>query len=174
MYDRAFRLFDVAWRLPCGVGCGDSFGFGEFRDDVELLHEAQSVPVDPAFHNLAVREAGDAYAGDVDLLSRWRNSAEITFMGTSARPTSDDCFAFGDEVLDRQSKAGKGIAVKGHSLLLTFRSSANIGRRTVVVIVVRCEELVCHSYMALVPKPPSNKLTHVIFVLFSVHGGSPF
>ena len=29
-------------RLRCG-----GFGFGELRDDAELLHKAQSVPVDP-------------------------------------------------------------------------------------------------------------------------------
>jgi hypothetical protein len=37
------------------------FGFGELRDDAELPHKAQSVPVDPAFNHLAASEAGDAY-----------------------------------------------------------------------------------------------------------------
>jgi hypothetical protein len=35
------------------------FGFAELRDDTELLHKAQSVPVDIGLHYLAIREAGD-------------------------------------------------------------------------------------------------------------------
>src|SRR5271169_4442445 len=39
-------------RLPCG---GGSFGFvGELRDDAELLHHSQSVPIDVAFYHLVV------------------------------------------------------------------------------------------------------------------------
>jgi hypothetical protein len=46
--------------------CGD-LGFDELRDDAELLHKAQSVPVDPAFYHLAASEASDAYSRDGDL-----------------------------------------------------------------------------------------------------------
>jgi len=52
-------------RLPCG---GDGLGFGEFRDDAELLHKAQSIPIDKAFGHFAVRKAGNAYACDIELL----------------------------------------------------------------------------------------------------------
>jgi hypothetical protein len=37
-------------RLPCGGGRYCLGSVGELRDDAELLHEAQSVPVDIAFH----------------------------------------------------------------------------------------------------------------------------
>src|SRR5712692_4919708 len=153
-------------QLPCGGGDGgDGFGFGELRDDAELLHKAQSVPVDPAFYHLAAGEAGDAYPGDGELLPRWRNPVEITSMGTPTRPTSHHCFAFGNEVLDRESKVGEGIAVETHSLLLTLGASPNIGRRTVMVSVSGCKELVCHRHIALVPNF-FEQTTDGIFVLF--------
>src|SRR5438309_11864161 len=89
-----------------------SFGFAELRDHAELLHKAQSVPVDPAFRHLAVRDAGDAYPGDGELFPCWRNPAEITFMGTPTGPTGHHCFAFGNDVLDRQSEVGEGSAIE--------------------------------------------------------------
>jgi len=50
--------------LPCGGG-GDGLGLrGEFGDDAELLHEAESVPVDIAFDHLVVREADGGRAGE--------------------------------------------------------------------------------------------------------------
>ena len=104
--------------LPGELPCSDSHGFGELRDDAELLHEALSVPVDPAFHHLSVREAGNAYPGDGELLSRWRNPVEITIMGTATGPPDHYCFTFGNDVFDRQSNVGEGIAVEGRSLLL--------------------------------------------------------
>src|SRR5713226_7936389 len=131
--------------------CGD-FGFDELRDNAELLHKAQSVPVDPAFHHLTVREAGDAYPGDGNLLPRWRNPAEIAFMGTPTGPTGHHCLAFGNDVLDRQLKVREGSAVEGRSLLLTFGAPPNIGCRRVMVGVVGGKELVCQRQIALVPK----------------------
>ena len=84
-------------------------------------------------------------------------------MGTAARPTSHcTVFTFGNEVLDRESKV-RSIAVKSHSLLLTLRAAPSIGRRIVMVSVGRCKELVCHSYMALVPNL-FKQTTDVIFV----------
>src|ERR1700680_4987132 len=91
-------FFSESKRLPSG-----GFGLAKLRDDAELLHHAQSVPVDPAFHDLAASEAGDAYAGDVDLLAGWRMSAKIALMGTAARPAGHHGFAFGNEILDRQA-----------------------------------------------------------------------
>jgi len=53
------RVFSSASKR---LGCGGDQGFGsaEFGDDAELLHEAQSVPVDMAFEHFAVRKAGNA------------------------------------------------------------------------------------------------------------------
>jgi hypothetical protein len=78
-------------RLVCG-----GFGFAEFRNDAELLHKAQGVPVDPALRHLAASEASDAYPGDVELFPRWCNPAEIASMGTLTGPTGYHCFAFGN------------------------------------------------------------------------------
>src|SRR5260370_41084501 len=64
-------------RLRCG-----GFGFGGFRDDAELLHKAQSVPVDPAFCHLAASDAGDAYPGDGELLPRLSIFAKSALMGS--------------------------------------------------------------------------------------------
>src|SRR5258707_11175943 len=128
------------------------FGFGGLRDDAELLHKAQSVPVDPAFRHLAVREAGNGYPGDSELLPRWRNPAQIAFMGTPTGPTGHHCFAFGNDVLDRQTKVGESSAVERCSLLLTLGTSPKIGCRGVMVVVVGGKELVCHRQIALVPK----------------------
>src|SRR5580704_1336089 len=141
--------FCLSRRLPGGSGHG--FLLAELRNDAELLHEAQSVPVDIAFEHFAVRKAGNAYAGDLELLAGGGHAVEFALMGAAARPASDDGFAFGKQVLDRETNVGEGLAVKSHSLLLTLGTSADIGRRTVVVMVRRCEELVCHSHMAFVP-----------------------
>src|SRR6266852_2783486 len=165
-----FRKAGTATWLLCD--CGGGFGFGELRDDAELLHKAQSVPVDPAFYHLAAREAGDADPGDGELLPRGRNPAEIAFMGTPAGPTGHHCFAFGNDVLDRQLKVREGSAVEGRSLLLTFGAPPNIGCRRVMVSVVGGKELVCHRQIALVPKF-FKQTTDDSFVLFR-HGSSPF
>src|ERR1700693_3044629 len=77
--------------------------------------------------------------------------AEIPFMGPSARPTSHDCFAFGDEVLDRQSHVGEGGAVESRALLFTVRASPSIGRGKVMVSVVGGKELVGDLQITLVP-----------------------
>jgi hypothetical protein len=77
------------------------FGFGKFGDDAELLHEAEGVPIDVAFRQLAVRQAGNGDAGDVDLLPGWRNPVEFAFMSTATGPTGHDCVPFGNDVLDR-------------------------------------------------------------------------
>src|SRR5271167_3607263 len=133
-------------RLPCG-----GHGFADLRNDSELLHQPQSVPVDPAFRHLAIREAGNAYSGDGELLPRRRNPAEITFMGTPTGPTDYHGFAFAHDVLDRQPKVGEGSAIERHSLLLTLRASPNIGRRRVMVSVIQGKDLVCHWQIVLVP-----------------------
>jgi hypothetical protein len=100
------------------------------------------------------------------LLAGWSNAVEFALMSAAARPTSDDGFAFGKEVLDRETNVGEGLAVKSHSLLLTLRASAEIARGTVVVMVARCEELVCYMHMAFVPNF-SEQTTNVGFVLFT-------
>src|ERR1700730_12115045 len=151
----------LSWRLPYRGGCADSSDFAELRDDTELLHEAQSVPIDKTFGHFAVRKAGKAYACNVELLPYWLNPVEIALMGTAARPASRYCFTFGNDVLDREANVGEGIAVKSHSLLLTLGTSPNIGRRTVMVSVGRCKELVCHRYMPLFPTS-SNKPRELI------------
>ncbi len=134
--------------LPYG-----GFGFGrKLRNDAELLHKAQSVPVDIAFCHLAATEAGDAYSGDGELLPRWRNPAEIAFMGTPTGPTGHHCFALGNDVLDRQSKVGESSAVERRSLLLTLGAPSNIGCRGVMVVIVGGKEFICHRQIALVPK----------------------
>src|SRR5580704_12465562 len=75
--------------------------FASFRDYSELLHQAQGVPADPAFHHLAAGESRNADAGDGDLLPGWRNSAQLAFVRASAVPTYRDSFAVGKEFLYR-------------------------------------------------------------------------
>src|SRR6266704_6443164 len=136
---RKIGKFSERLRLRC-----NGFGFGKLRDDAELLHKAQSVPVDPAFCHLASTEAGDAYPGDGDLLPRWRNPAEIAFMRTPTGPTGNHSFAFGNDVLDRQSKVGESSAVERRSFLFTLRATPKIGLRSVMMFAVGGKELVCY------------------------------
>src|SRR5260370_35385334 len=105
----------VGW-LPCGAGgSGGGLGFGsELGDDAELLHHAQSVPVDIAFRQSAVHEASDGHAGDGELLSGGGNPVEIPFVGAVTGPTGHDGIAFGNEVLDGQAQVGESSAVEGH------------------------------------------------------------
>ena len=103
-------------------------GFGsKLRDDAELLHKAQSVPVDIAFRQLAVQEASDGDAGDGELLPGWRNPVEIPFVGIVTGPAVHDGIAFGNEVLDGQAQVGESSAVKGGSLPFTLRAVPKIG-----------------------------------------------
>ena len=96
-------------------------GFGsELRDDAELLHEAQSVPVDIAFRQLAVQEASDGHTGDGELLSGGGNAVEIPFVGPVTGPTGHDGIAFGNEVLDGQAQVGESGAVEVCSLPFTL------------------------------------------------------
>src|SRR5260370_38204922 len=113
----------VGW-LPCGAGGGgDGLGFGsELGDDAELLHKAQSVPVDIAFRQLAVQEASDGHAGDGELLPGGGHPVEIPFVGTVTRPTGHDGISFGDEVLNGQAADGETGAVEGG--YLTFNRGA--------------------------------------------------
>src|SRR3984957_6299856 len=156
-------FFCLLRRLCCGGGHG--FGSAEFRDDAELLHEAQSVPVDIAFEHFAVRKAGNAYAGDVELLAGWSHAVEFALMGAAARPARDNGFAFGRQVLDRETNVGEGITVQGPSLLLALGAPPEIGRGTVVVRITRRDERVGYSHLALVPNF-FEQTTYVSFGLF--------
>src|SRR5712691_3719820 len=147
-------------RLRC-----NGFGFGELRDNAELLHKAQSVPADIGFRYLAVREAANGYSRNGELLPGWRNPAKIPFMRTSAGPTGHDCFAFGNDVLDRQSNVGESIAVESHSLLFTLGAAPKIGCRGIMVFVVGSKELVYQRQIALVPNF-FNQTTDDSFVIF--------
>ncbi len=113
-------------RLPCGGGGGLGFD-SELGDDAELLHEAESVPVDIAFRQLAVQEASDGDAGDGELLSGGGHPVEIPFVGAVTGPTGHDGFAFGNDVLDRQMKVGESSAVEGRSLPFTLGAVPKIG-----------------------------------------------
>src|SRR6266478_10060169 len=148
----AWSGLPVVWRkrgrLPWG---GGGFCFGEFRDGAELLHKAQSVPADIGFRHLAVREAANGYSGNGELLPGWGNAVEVTFMGTAAGPTGHDCFAFGNDVLDRQTKVGESSAVESCSLLFTLRATPKIGCRRVMMFVVGSKELVYQRQITLVP-----------------------
>src|SRR4029077_15873070 len=135
-------------------------------------HEAESVPVDPALHHLAASKADHADPGDGYLLPGWCDPVEVTFMGTSARPTGHYHFAFGNDVLDRQAKIVQGRAIEGDPLLLTLRTSPCVGRRRVMVRVSGRKKLVCHPQIALVPKLIKHT-TDYSFVLFR-HSISPF
>jgi len=117
--------------LPC---CGGRFGLSQFGHDAELQHQAQSIPVDPAFRHLSANEADDAYSGHSELLPRWRDSIEIALMGAAASPARNNCLALGNRVFDRQSKVWECRAVQRHSLLLTFGPAPHIGRRRIVVM----------------------------------------
>jgi hypothetical protein len=144
------RSREKDWKVLQGLRLR-GFGFGELRDDAELLHKAQRVPVDIGFRYLAVREAANGYSGDGELLPGWRNPAEITFMGTAAGPTGHYCIAFGNDVLDGQSNVGESRAVESYPLLFTLRAAPKIGCRSVMVFVVRSKELVYQRQIALVP-----------------------
>jgi len=131
--------------------CGDGFGLGEFGDDAELLHHAESIPVDIAFDHFAVGKAGNADTGDGELLAGRSDSVEFALMGAVARPASGDGFAFGNQILDGEADVGEGIAIESHTLLLTVWTAPKIRRGRVVMIVVLCEELIGYLLMTLVP-----------------------
>ena len=165
--------------LPWGGG-GLGFGFGELRYHAKLLHKAQSVPVDKTFRQLAFLQAGDGYSGNGEVLSGWRNPAEIPFMGAAAGPTGHDGFAFGNDVLDRQAKVGKSRAVESCPLLFTLRAAPKIGCRSVTMFVVGGKELVSERQVALVPNFFDETtddsfviFRHEVFLLFEKYNNGP-
>jgi hypothetical protein len=58
--------------------------------------------------------------------------------GTAAGPTGHDCFAFGDDVLDRHTKVGESSAVESRSLLFTLRAAPKIGCPWRIVLSTSC------------------------------------
>src|SRR5882762_8689106 len=152
-------------QLPCG---GGRYGFGsvgELRDDAELLHKAQGVPVNKAFRYLAVRDASDGHPGDGDVLPGWSNAIDVTFMGAPAEPAGHDCFAFGNDILDRQMEVGESCAIECRALLFAVGAAPKIGRRRVIVIVVGGKDLVDHRQIAIVPEF-GEKTTDDSFIMF--------
>jgi hypothetical protein len=160
------RSREKDWKVLRGLRLRCSgLSLGELRDDTELLHKAQSVPADIGFRYLAVREATNGYSGNGELLPGWRNPVEVTFMSTATGPTGHYCFAFGNDVLDRQTKVGESSTVESYSLLFTLRAAPRIGCRSVMVFVVGGEEFVCQRQIALVPNF-FNQTTDNSFVIF--------
>jgi hypothetical protein len=137
--------------LPRGSG-GEGFGLGGLLDDAELLHEAESVPVDEAFGDLAVGDASDGDTGDGELLVGCGNSVQITFMSTAAGPAGHNGFAFGDDILDGEVNVGESIAIERGALLFAVRTAAKIGRGSIMVFVVGSKELAGYGKIAVVPE----------------------
>jgi len=147
-------------RLSCG-----GHGLGELRDDAELLHQALSIPVDVAFDNLAVRNASDGDAGNVDLFPGGRNAVELAFVSTAARPAGHDGFAFGNDILDRQVKVGEGRTVESCSFLFAVGAAPKIGRGGIVMRIVGAKDLIGHREIAGVPKF-REQTTNDSFIVF--------
>src|SRR5882757_4999844 len=137
---------DAGW-LVCSCE-----GLGGFGDDAELAHEAQSIPIDEAFDDLAVGQATDGYAGDGELLVRGRNAVELALVDAAAGPTSHNGFAFGKEVFDVQTKIVEGGAIEVDSFLLTLRALAKIGCGIVMVQVHGGNKFIRDQQIALIPK----------------------
>src|SRR5260370_42620995 len=96
--------------LPCGGGDGLGFGSGlvfcgERGDDADLLHHAQSVPVDVAFRQLAVQKASAGHAGDGERLSGGGAAVELPFWGTVAGPPGHVVVACVNEGVDGDAQA---------------------------------------------------------------------
>jgi hypothetical protein len=154
-----------------GLVCGDQ-GLGGLGDDAELAHQAQSIPIDEAFDDLAVREAGNGYPGDRELLPRGRNAVELALMNAAAGPTSHNGFAIGKEIFHVQAKILEGVAIKGDALLLTFGTLAKIGRGSVMVLIRGGDDFIRDLQIALIPKFIKQAADNS-FILFR-HNGSPY
>ncbi len=137
-----------------------------------MAHEAQSIPIDEAFDDLAVGQATDGYAGDSDLLPRGRNAVELPFMDTAAGPAGHNGFAVSKEIFDVQTKIMEGGAIEVDSFLFTLRALAKIGSRRVMVHVIGDDKFIRDQHIAFVPKFIEQTADNG-FILFR-HGGSPF
>jgi len=90
-------------------------------------NQALSVPVDVSLRDLAFERRATVMPEMVKLLPCRRNPVELAFVITAARPAGHDRFAFGNDILNRQVKVGKGRAVESRSLLFTLGTAPKSG-----------------------------------------------
>src|SRR5215217_7858786 len=69
-------------------------------DGAKLLHHAELVEVVPTLHYLALGEAEDADASDLQRVACGRDAPELSAVGPAHRPAGDNLVVFGDLVFN--------------------------------------------------------------------------
>src|SRR4029453_17228993 len=138
----------------------------------ELPHHPALVGVVPALHYLALGEAEDADAGDLQRVACGRDAPELSPVGPANRPAGDNLVAFGDLVFDLGVEVGEGFVELAHEPLYVLGTSLQRGA-VGLVSEVAVEDLVRQLQLPLVAHllyvAPEDSL-----VLLSGHPPPPF
>ena len=79
-----------------------------WRNQSELLHEAEDIGVVPSFFDPAIEKAIDRDARNRQTLARFRNTHQrAAFMRGAVGPTPYDAVSFGDNVVNDESAVRK-------------------------------------------------------------------
>jgi hypothetical protein len=121
-----------------------------WRDNAELLHHAQRIPVGPGFHDLS---AGDVEYVDPrhhDRLAGGGNAHQLALVRAASCPADHHPDPFGKLVFDSEVNVGKGTAVEGDELFEALGTRRQFDAEA-VGDVAGVENLICYDQISLVP-----------------------
>src|SRR6266508_2476756 len=141
------------------------------RDNAELLHQVQPIPLLELLRHLPPGQTADADAGEAEALAGARDAQQLSLVRPLGRPARRDLVPFREHVLDGAVQIGDGGDVHRPLLLGTLQPRRLPGQGTMVHVVLR-DELTGPVHPLLVDdllKPaPNDRL-----VLFGGHGAPP-
>src|SRR5580704_8060738 len=96
-------------------------------DSADLPEQAQGVPVDPFFNELAVGDPAEQLPVHVDRLAGRSGTLQFPAVGTAQRPVGFHHVALGDLAFDPQVEVMQDAAVPADPLLESLRAGALTG-----------------------------------------------
>ena len=105
------------------------YALGAFgtRDDANLAHHLQRLPVVPVLDDPAHRDAVHAHPAHLDLSAGRGNAHELAPMGAAGGPAGYCHVPFGALLLDGKVNVGESRMVRAHDLLDGLGTAAQLG-----------------------------------------------
>src|SRR5438067_5061695 len=126
-----------------------SLGVGELRNNAELLHHPERVPVRVLLDDLAVRKAGEGEPRDRHLLAGGSDAHQVTVVRAATCPAARDLVAFGDLLVDPDPGIRVCGAISRDVFLETVGAAQWLWDGRVVTDVVAVDELVDDAQVPL-------------------------
>src|SRR5439155_24475622 len=98
-------------------------GVGELRNNAELLHHPERVPVRVLLDDLPVRKAGESESRDLHLLAGGGDAHQVAVVGAATCPAGRDLVALGGLIVDRDPAIRVRRAKGGDVFLETVRAT---------------------------------------------------